>query len=78
MKAIEILERMLKVLEKSDQCTAGFFDRYSNGQGASIWYGGSAPANDKDDDRRSGLAGTEIDESQKETTETLMGRQRSE
>ena len=62
LKAKEIHERMLKVLEKSDQCTAGFFDRYSNGQGASIWYGGSAPAKANDHDSRSGLSRTVIEE----------------
>ena len=69
---------MLKVLEKSDQCTAGFFDRYSNGQGASIWYGGSAPAKANDHDSRSGLSRTVIEEYQKDTTDTILGTKSSE
>lgn len=78
LKAKEIHERMLKVLEKSDQCTAGFFDRYSNGQGASIWYGGSAPAKANDHDSRSGLSRTVIEEYQKDTTDTILGTKSSE
>lgn len=78
LKAKEIHERMLKVLEKSDQCTAGFFDRYSNGEGASIWYGGSAPAKANDHDSRSGLSRTVIEEYQKDTTDTILGTKSSE
>ncbi len=73
LKAKEIHERMMKVLEKSEASVLSFLNRYSNGQGDSIWYGESKPSVVNDHEARGGLSKEVILEYQEDTTDKLIG-----
>lgn len=73
LKAKEIHERMMKVLEKSEASVLSFLNRYSNGQGDSIWYDESKPSVVNDHEARGGLSKEVILEYQKDTTDKLIG-----
>ncbi len=75
LKAIEIHNRALKVLNESDKCVVNFINRHAqNRQGDEVWYGlGTRVANDYDN--RQGVSRELIEKYQQYTTDTLIGTQ---
>ena len=77
LKAKEIHQRMLDVLTQSEKCVIGFLDKYSGGQGKTLWYGeGSsqpAIANEHEKRMEGSLSRTVIEEYQEDTTDTIIG-----
>ncbi len=73
LKAKEIHERLLKVLEESDKSVVNFMNKYGDGKGVSIWYGGSKPNKVNNHEARDGVSKEVIEEYQKYTTDTLIG-----
>ncbi len=72
LKAQEIHDRMMRVLQTADQCAVGFLTRHG-ANGSSIWYGDSVPVEINDYDSRAGLSRELIKEYQKSTTDTIIG-----
>ena len=77
LKAKEIHQRMLDVLTQSEKCVIGFLDKYSGGQGKTLWYGegSSQPAIANEHEKRveGSLSRTVIEEYQEDTTDTIIG-----
>ncbi len=73
LKSKEIHDRMMKVLEKSDNSVVDFLNRYSGGKGSEIWYGGSKPSKVNEHESRGGLSKDVIVEYQEDTTDKLIG-----
>ena len=77
LKAKEIHQRMLDVLTQSEKCVIGFLDKYSGGQGKTLWYGegNSQPAIANEHEKRveGSLSRTVIEEYQEDTTDTIIG-----
>lgn len=78
LKSIEIHERMMKILKKSEESVVSFLNRYSNGKGEDIWYGGSKPSLVNEHETRGGLSKDVILEYQEDTTDKLIGTDSSE
>lgn len=73
LKAVEVHDRALKVLSKSDECVTDFIKRHStSGTATNMWYGASIPAKANEYSARGGISRQILEEYQKYITDTII------